>query len=488
MPELMRADEPNVNSSFREVWGANVSITTNKLQATLEESMVREGLVVRLSLFSVAVLLSCFAVPAAHAATIVVGTCKSGIQFSTIQAAVNAAPNGATVDVCPNTYPEQVTITKALKLMAIQSGTADAPVVVPPGGGLTQNGTDIFGDPVAAQIFVASTSGNVTIKGITVDATGNNLTGCGAPTLTGIYFQNTSGTISDNTTRNQYQTDFADFGGCQNGLAINVESLTSSVSVTVSDNSVRAYQKNGITATGAATGTGAPGPNVTINGNNIVGLAATSMNWPVSGAAENGIQIGFGARGSVSSNIVNDNIWGQDQFGDTGDAASGILIYASQGVSVTSNYIGSAQFPIVTVSDNFTGYGLADNTTITSNKVSGTQLYDAIDLCSNHNTVRSNMLFGSSESGIHIDDTCSGNGNLTGNNNTVTNNTINEACAGILTGTGTTGNTISPDTFFNVTNTTQAGDTCTAPPTGAKQGAGKRAALRPAPYNPVKRK
>ncbi len=435
-----------------------------------------------LTLFSL-LLLACFAVPAANAAPIIVGTCKSGVQFSTIQAAVNAAPSGATVDVCPNTYPEQVTITKGLKLLAVQSGTSDAPIVVPPGGGLTQNGSDIFGAPVAAQIFVASTSGTVTIKGLTVDATNNNLTGCGGPTLNGIYFQNTSGTISDNTARNQYLTDFADFGGCQNGLAINVESLTSSVTVTVSANSVRAYQKNGITATGAATGTGAPGPNVTISGNNIVGLAATSMNWPVSGAAENGIQIGFGARGTVSANIVNDNIWGQDVFGDTGDAASGILVFASEGINITSNYVGSAQFPIVTVSDVADGFGVADNTTITSNKVSGTQLYDAIDLCSNHNTARSNMLYGSAESGVHLDDTCGG----TGNNNIVTSNTINEACAGILTGTGTTGNTVSPDTFFNVINTTQSGDICTPPP-GARGSSRKQAALRPAPYNPMKRR
>jgi hypothetical protein len=436
------------------------------------------------TLFSL-LLLACFVVPTANAAPIIVGTCKSGVQFATIQAAVNAAPTGATVDVCPNTYPEQVVITKGLKLLAVQSGTSDAPIVVSPAGGLTQNGSDIFGAPVAAQIFVASTSGAVTIKGITVDATGNNLTGCGGPTLNGIYFQNTSGTISNNTARNQYQTDFADFGGCQNGLAINVESLTTAVTVTVSANSVRAYQKNGITATGAATGTGAPGPNVTISGNYIVGLAATSMNWPLSGAAENGIQIGFGARGAVSGNTVNDNIWGQDVFGDTGDAASGILVYASGGISITSNSVGSAQFPIVTVSDNFFGYGLADNNTITSNKISGTQLYDAIDLCSNHNTVRSNIVYGSAESGVHLDDTCSG----TGNNNSVTQNTINEACAGILTGTGTTGNTVSPDTFFNVINTTQSGDTCTPPPAGARPEVGKKhAAFRPAPYNPMKRR
>jgi hypothetical protein len=64
----------------------------------------------------------------------------------------------------------------------------------------------------------------------------------------------------------------------------------------------------------------------------------------------------------------------------------------------------------------------------------------------------------STEAGIHLDDSCES----TGNNNTVKNNNINEACAGILTGTGTSGNVNTPNTIFNVINTVMAGDTCTA--------------------------
>ena len=45
------------------------------------------------------------------------------------------------------------------------------------------------------------------------------------------------------------------------------------------------------------------------------------------------------------------------------------------------------------------------------------------------------------------------------NNNTITGNTINEACAGILLGMGL-GNTVTPNTFMNVGNTTLAGDSC----------------------------
>lgn len=408
--------------------------------------------------------------------------CKALPSYNTISLAVSSVPAGSLIYVCPGTYAEQVVITKKLTLQGVAGGTNnDAPVLIPPSGGLVQNGLDIFGSPVAAQIFVASPTGSVTIQRLTVDGTGNNIAGCGAPTLEGIYFQNTSGTIANNAVRNQYQTDYADFGGCQNGLAINVESLTDSSVVTVSNNSVHGYQKNGITATGAATGTGSPGPAVTISGNYIVGLASTAMNWQGAylsegTAGQNGVQIGFGASGKVTGNTVNDNIWGQDTSSDTGDAASGVLIYSSAGITVSGNEVGSAQFGIVTVTDPT--YGPGDNTSITSNKVAGTQIFDAIDLCSNSNTVKSNTIYGSTESGVHIDDACG-----SGNNNSVTNNTINEACAGILLGTGT-GETFSPNTFNNVTNTTLAGDVCSAEPIAGSRagGAQKQQRLRPSPF------
>jgi len=378
-------------------------------------------------------------------------------------------------------------ITAPLTLEGVANGPLDATVLVPPSGGLVQNGTDIFGNPVAAQIFVASSTGTVTIEHLTVDGTGNDMAGCVATTLEGIYFQNTSGTITSNAVRNQFQSDYADYLGCQNGLAINVESLTGASAVTVSNNSVRSYQKNGITATGAATGPGATGPAVTISGNYIVGIGATAMNWQgvylgEGVAAENGIQIGFGASGRVTGNTVNDNIWGQDTSSDTGDAASGILIYASDGITVSGNEVGSAQFGIVAVTDPT--YGPADNTSITSNKVSGTQLFDAIDVCSSSNTVHANTIYGSAESGVHLDDSCG-----SGNNNTATSNVINEACAGILLGTGT-GNTSAPNTFSNVTNTTLAGDVCPALMVDgvAKTGTtSRKQALRPSPYKPIRK-
>jgi|GEM_PF-508912 len=460
-----------------------------------------------------AVVLACISPLRLFAATVVVypsGTtpCTTGfITYTSIQAAVNAVSliPGSTVKLCPGTYMQQVTITSKLTLTGISG--MDAAVILPPSGGLVQNGSDIFGNPVAAQIFVNSpgSANPVTVERLTVDATGNNIAGCGPPTLEGIYFQNTSGTISNNAVRNQYQTDYTDYGGCQNGLAINVESTTNLNTVTIANNSVRAYQKNGITATGAGTGAGSLGPSVTISGNYIVGLGATGMNWPTSGAAENGIQFGFGATGYVTGNTVNDNIWGQDTFLQPYNAASGILVFASEGISVTGNNVNSAQFGIALETDS-SGFclsggstgtqvscGTADNSTVTGNKVIGTQIFDAIDACSNGNVIKTSIIYGSAESGVHVDDTCTSTtwGTVSGNNNTVESNTINEACAGILQGTGT-GNTYGPpaNTLNNVTNTTMAGDSCSTGPTGftkAGQPSGKRNSARPSPFKLIRK-
>ena len=49
----------------------------------------------------------------------------------------------------------------------------------------------------------------------------------------------------------------------------------------------------------------------------------------------------------------------------------------------------------------------------------------------------------STESAIHLDASCPS----TGNNNTVTNNTVRDASVGILKDAGVSGNTTAPNTF-----------------------------------------
>jgi hypothetical protein len=336
--------------------------------------------------------------------------------------------------------------------------------LVPPSGGLTTNATDIGGGAVAAQIFVENSTG-VTISHLTVDGNGNALLGCGT-NLIGIYFKNSAGKITDSVARNQI-LDAGD-QGCQVGLGIDVESDSGTPVVSVSNNSVHNYQKNGITASGPGTG---GGPAMAITSNTVIGIGATPV------IAQNGIQIGLGSTGKATSNAVADDIY-------TGgnSAGAGILIYASTGLTVSGNSVESTQFGIATVTDPT--YGPADNATISTSHIGGTQNFDAIDLCSNGNTAEQNIVYGSmAQSGIHIDDECPGQGSTpSGTNNIVKNNTINEPCAGLLLGSGST-NTTSPNTFFNVTYTALAGDSCVAASaTRTAASTEIHSTLRPSPF------
>ncbi len=412
--------------------------------------------IISLCRYAILVASICLAAQSSQAASVVVGNCRTGKSFTSIQAAVDAAPSGSTIDVCPGTYPEQVMIeAKTLTLVGVLSGTNDAAVLVPPPGGLIVNGTRIGGRAVAAQIFVQDSTG-VTISHLTVDGNGNALIGCLTNPI-GIYFKNSSGRIIDSVARNQILESSDQ--GCQVGLGIAVESDLGNPAVTITNDSVHNYQKNGITAGGPGTG---GGPTMAITNNTVVGIGATSL------IAQNGIQIGFGAIGKVTGNTVADDVYS----GPAAAAGTGILIFATTGTTVSGNSVQSTQFGIATVTDSVDGP--ADNTIITSNHIGGTQEFDAIDLCSSGNTVQSNSIIGSqTESGIHLDDQCPGPGSTTsGVNNSVANNTINEPCAGILLGSSAP-NTVGPNTFFNVTHTTLAGNSCPA----AAAAASKLAAL-----------
>jgi parallel beta-helix repeat protein len=374
-------------------------------------------------------------------AVVEVGKCVPNIvQFTTIQEAVNAAPTGSIIKICPANYPEQVVVNKNLTLTGVKSGTTDNPVLVIPSGGFVPNTTSLTsGHPIAAQILVQSPATAVTISNLAVDGSNNNLnSGCSDTRLIGIYYQNASGTVGFVTARNQAQ-DAANFG-CQDsaGLGIFVQSASPSTStVRIQNSTVRGYQKNGITGNEVGT-------TVTIAGNSVVGAGPTTT-------AQNGIQVGFGATGKVQSNTVADDDFNGDPSAGTG---SGILIFDSGNMTITANFVTNVQNGIPIVTD---GTMPADNNTVANNHVSNTHLGDGIDLCSNGNSVSGNVVFSSGQAGIHLDSSCGS----TGNNNIVSTNIVNEACAGILRGTGT-GNTFPlPNLVANVANTSLDGDVCT---------------------------
>jgi parallel beta-helix repeat protein len=170
--------------------------------------------------------------------------------------------------------------------------------------------------------------------------------------------------------------------------------------------------------------------------------------------AQNGIEIGVGATGTINNNAVANDIY--QNAASPGDGASGILVFASTKVQVVGNTVGNTQFGITIASDPV--LGVADSATIRNNDIFGTILFDGIDLCSNKNVATGNNVVDSAESGIHLDDTCG----TTGNQNTVSGNTLNEACAGLLRGSATSGNVVILNTAFNVVNQILSGDTCSS--------------------------
>ncbi|MFZ1160068.1 MAG: hypothetical protein WAO10_19950, partial [Candidatus Sulfotelmatobacter sp.] len=127
-----------------------------------------------------------------------VGSCKSG-SFSTISAAVKAAPAGSTIMICPGYYSEQVIISKDLTLKGLDSSAADgaagAYIATPTSMQTTTSPiyelNDHFG-PLAPVIWV--TAGTVNIQNLAV----HGYAGAGCPErIVGFYYATgASGTLN----------------------------------------------------------------------------------------------------------------------------------------------------------------------------------------------------------------------------------------------------------------------------------------------------
>jgi hypothetical protein len=329
--------------------------------------------------------------------------------FSRIQDAVDAATPGAVIRVCPGNYAEQVAIHKPLTI------AADSGAVLMPGT-MKQNTTSLLdGSPLAAAILVADTT-EVIIEGLIVDGANNGVAEC-SPRLFGIAFQNASGEISHVAIRNfKLGTGL---GGCQSGTGIFVQSGGGGISnVEIEKSTIHDFQKNGITADEVGT-------QVSVHGNVLTGIG------PTTGAAQNGIQIGFGAGGAISSNTVTNNFWSSCTAVDTCAAvATNILVTQSDGVEVTDNRAGISQVGIFVHGNQ----GL-----VARNETFASSVFEGIRIEGDGNRVRHNRVFNGAESGIFV----------TGNNNVVEHNKITEAGVGVLKQAGSLGNVIRFNEVFD---------------------------------------
>src|SRR5262249_26557198 len=254
----------------------------------------------------------------------------------------------------------------------------------------------------------------VSIEGLTIDGADNSL-GC-TPSLFGVFYRNASGVVRDNVIKNM-QPGLASCSGSGTGVLIQSAQGGTSV-VTVAGNSIHDYRKNGITANQVGT-------ELRMHGRNVVtGLG------PVSGVVQNGIQVAFGATGTIEDNIVTNHVSADCVSVAVCPAnANDIIVFQSSDVRVARNVLGHSQTGVFV--------SASERNLVAKNVIFDTRVFDGIAVFGDANEILLNDITRSEEAGVFID----------GDHNTVIGNRINEAPFGILK--SGTGNVFIGNSFSN---------------------------------------
>ena len=249
--------------------------------------------------------------------TYIVGTCKSGTQFSTIQSALDASPLPNVVEVCPGQYAEQITINHPVTLEGITaSNGAQARIVIP--AGFAVSTTVDGGAQAAAQIFVNNVSGGpVNLTNLALNGQGNSEGGTQV-LLIGVLYQASSGTIK------QVITSYQDGAGVY-GIGMWIEGGSSKPSVTVEGCSVHDFSSDGI----YTTGTTITPPNLTVTlKNNVVSSVAEGLSNIVAQPGTNPV---------ISANTVNGGTWGIFSAAREGSITGNIVLGSQTGIQLDAD-------------------------------------------------------------------------------------------------------------------------------------------------------
>lgn len=248
-----------------------------------------------------------------------------------VQEGVNLA--SATVHVAAGTYEEQVEIIKPLTLTG--EGAANTTI------------SSLFNLPLSfltgsnpnKPVIYVHDANDVTVTGLTVDGQqygGSNYR------FVGVAYFNAGGTIS-NVDVKRFRNEPID--GSQHGVGIYAYAEAAPTrTVTITGCTVTEFQKNGMALNGA---------NLIANVSNCT----VAGDGPLTVIAQNGIQIGFGATGTISDNQVS-----RVSYTPATDASSGLLAYTSgQSIIARRNVVTDCQIGINYINVG----GIIDSNTVT---------------------------------------------------------------------------------------------------------------------------
>jgi hypothetical protein len=250
-------------------------------------------------------------------------------RYSTVQSAVTAAENGETahplavptIELCPGTYQEQVTITKSL---VITHAPRSGPVLIELPAIPALSTTNCQAKATSAQVpqsvleICGAAAGGANSNGVSVSISGVTMQGdwpadvCN-DNLYGILVEGGAAlNLARSTVKDIGADPLTQAGGCQGGVGVEAGySYTHQVGhATLTRDTIKGYQKNGVVADGS-------GSTGVVVGTTVTGAGATPY------IAQNGIQISTGATGAVFESTVSGN-----NYTGTGEASSaGILVY-----------------------------------------------------------------------------------------------------------------------------------------------------------------
>jgi hypothetical protein len=233
-----------------------------------------------------------------------------------------------------------------------------------------QIGGDVTGTLIATGCNIGvyydnTTSGNVT----GADIYGAN--------YFGVVVNGDVGTVSVSVTGSDiHDIGETPFNGDQHGNAIYYRAFGGTASGLISGNTIEGYQKGGITTNGSVS--------VTIKNNIVTGQGAVDY------IAQNGIQVGYGAKATVSGNTVSGNAY----TGVGGVSSAGILVVGGPCFGLPYTYTVGLSITKNTLTNNDIGVGLVNAdascsapTTKTNNSVKlNTISNDAVTNTTGYNT------------------------------------------------------------------------------------------------------